>query len=174
MRRFAKPLYGLTPVPRVRIPPSPPFLFILHLQAGDIHTDIKVEDRQRTASAISPNESKPTKGYATVQQCFHPTAESGQMWFWSKTGRSDTPKGRITFRGTRESGLSGPPWGRLPKMLRHGASARKPNSTRSTTAVSALPEAGDEHRPVATAVAKFPDETELPRSPRPWPHTRRP
>jgi hypothetical protein len=28
MRRFAKPLYGLTPVPRVRIPPSPPvFLF---------------------------------------------------------------------------------------------------------------------------------------------------
>ncbi len=24
MRRFAKPLYGLTPVPRVRIPPSPP------------------------------------------------------------------------------------------------------------------------------------------------------
>ena len=25
---FAKPLYGLTPVPRVRIPPSPPlFLF---------------------------------------------------------------------------------------------------------------------------------------------------
>ena len=25
MRRFAKPLYGLTPVPRVRIPPSPPF-----------------------------------------------------------------------------------------------------------------------------------------------------
>ena len=26
MRRFAKPLYGLTPVPRVRIPPSPPVL----------------------------------------------------------------------------------------------------------------------------------------------------
>src|SRR5580700_233787 len=26
MRRFAKPLYGLTPVPRVRIPPSPPDL----------------------------------------------------------------------------------------------------------------------------------------------------
>ena len=25
MRRFAKPLYGLTPVPRVRIPPSPPY-----------------------------------------------------------------------------------------------------------------------------------------------------
>src|SRR5580698_8065911 len=25
MRRFAKPLYGLTPVPRVRILPSPPF-----------------------------------------------------------------------------------------------------------------------------------------------------
>jgi hypothetical protein len=25
MRRFAKPLYGLTPVPRVRIPASPPF-----------------------------------------------------------------------------------------------------------------------------------------------------
>src|ERR1700751_3405912 len=24
MRRFAKPLYGLTPVPRVQIPPSPP------------------------------------------------------------------------------------------------------------------------------------------------------
>src|ERR1017187_6506721 len=24
MRRFAKPVYGLTPVPRVRIPPSPP------------------------------------------------------------------------------------------------------------------------------------------------------
>ena len=24
MRRFAKPLYGLTPVPRVRIPASPP------------------------------------------------------------------------------------------------------------------------------------------------------
>jgi hypothetical protein len=40
--------------------------------------------------------------------------------------------------------------------------------------VSVLPEAGDEHPPVATAVAKFPDETELPRSPRPWPHTRRP
>ena len=28
MRRFAKPLYGLTPVPRVRIPPSPPVLTI--------------------------------------------------------------------------------------------------------------------------------------------------
>jgi hypothetical protein len=28
MRRFAKPLYGLTPVPRVRIPPSPPELAI--------------------------------------------------------------------------------------------------------------------------------------------------
>jgi enediyne biosynthesis protein E4 len=27
MRRFAKPLYGLTPVPRVRIPPSPPASF---------------------------------------------------------------------------------------------------------------------------------------------------
>jgi hypothetical protein len=27
MRRFAKPLYGLTPVPRVRIPPSPPVPF---------------------------------------------------------------------------------------------------------------------------------------------------
>jgi hypothetical protein len=25
-KRFAKPLYGLTPVPRVRIPPSPPEL----------------------------------------------------------------------------------------------------------------------------------------------------
>ena len=25
MRRFAKPLYGLTPVPRVRIPASPPY-----------------------------------------------------------------------------------------------------------------------------------------------------
>src|ERR1035438_1151719 len=28
MRRFAKPLYGLTPVPRVRIPPSPPEFFV--------------------------------------------------------------------------------------------------------------------------------------------------
>jgi hypothetical protein len=28
MRRFAKPLYGLTPVPRVRIPPSPPILLV--------------------------------------------------------------------------------------------------------------------------------------------------
>jgi hypothetical protein len=28
MRRFAKPLYGLTPVPRVRIPASPPHLAI--------------------------------------------------------------------------------------------------------------------------------------------------
>ena len=28
MRRFAKPLYGLTPVPRVRIPPSPPLLLL--------------------------------------------------------------------------------------------------------------------------------------------------
>ena len=27
MRRFAKPLYGLTPVPRVRIPPSPPAFY---------------------------------------------------------------------------------------------------------------------------------------------------
>jgi hypothetical protein len=25
---FAKPLYGLTPVPRVRIPPSPPLLLL--------------------------------------------------------------------------------------------------------------------------------------------------
>ncbi len=29
MRRFAKPLYGLTPVPRVRIPPSPPSFQLL-------------------------------------------------------------------------------------------------------------------------------------------------
>ena len=29
MRRFAKPLYGLKPVPRVRIPPSPPD-FVFH------------------------------------------------------------------------------------------------------------------------------------------------
>src|SRR6266851_7738606 len=29
MRRFAKPLYGLTPVPRVRIPPSPPYFQLL-------------------------------------------------------------------------------------------------------------------------------------------------
>ncbi len=29
MRRFAKPLYGLTPVPRVRIPPSPPCFQLL-------------------------------------------------------------------------------------------------------------------------------------------------
>jgi putative SOS response-associated peptidase YedK len=28
MRRFAKPLYGLTPVPRVRIPPSPPVILL--------------------------------------------------------------------------------------------------------------------------------------------------
>jgi hypothetical protein len=27
---FAKPLYGLTPVPRVRIPPSPPLLLICY------------------------------------------------------------------------------------------------------------------------------------------------
>ena len=35
MRRFAKPLYGLTPVPRVRIPPSPTCLFftIIYAQA---------------------------------------------------------------------------------------------------------------------------------------------
>src|ERR1700686_2968742 len=29
MRRFAKPLYGLIPVPRVRIPPSPPDPYFL-------------------------------------------------------------------------------------------------------------------------------------------------
>ena len=32
MRRFAKPLYGLTPVPRVRIPPSPPFFILPPLE----------------------------------------------------------------------------------------------------------------------------------------------
>ena len=34
MRRFAKPLYGLTPVPGVRIPPSPPVLYA----AKSLHT----------------------------------------------------------------------------------------------------------------------------------------
>jgi hypothetical protein len=32
MRRFAKPLYGLTPVPRVRIPPSPPDFLRFYFQ----------------------------------------------------------------------------------------------------------------------------------------------
>jgi hypothetical protein len=38
MRRFAKPLYGLTPVPRVRIPPSPPDFLESSIQQRD---DIK-------------------------------------------------------------------------------------------------------------------------------------
>ena len=89
----------------VRIPPSPPLLLLSNTCQLVISTLIsEVEDRQVPPSATSPNESRPTKGYATVQRCFPPTAESGQTWFWSRTGRSDTPKGRTTFRGTRESG----------------------------------------------------------------------
>ena len=34
MRRFAKPLYGLTPVPRVRIPPSPPYFQSLTVESN--------------------------------------------------------------------------------------------------------------------------------------------
>ncbi len=43
MRRFAKPLYGLTPVPRVRIPPSPPVLLFLLFTARDYQLTTKFQ-----------------------------------------------------------------------------------------------------------------------------------
>jgi len=59
-----------------------------------------VEDRQCNLT----KRIQTTKGYATVQRCFPTTAESGQIQFWSRAGKSDTAKGRTTLRGTRESG----------------------------------------------------------------------
>jgi hypothetical protein len=45
MRRFAKPLYGLTPVPRVRIPPSPPVLFVIwYLPPSDLFSAFGFEN----------------------------------------------------------------------------------------------------------------------------------
>src|SRR5450631_2655904 len=42
---FAKPLYGLTPVPRVRIPPSPPFLFMPRGLTARLRTGLHVARR---------------------------------------------------------------------------------------------------------------------------------
>src|SRR5579863_1945264 len=65
MRRFAKPLYGLTPVPRVRIPPSPPAslncrefpptLTAESAKCGDISQFLlgKPDCRESTASAVA-------------------------------------------------------------------------------------------------------------------------
>src|ERR1700758_4030110 len=41
MRRFAKPLYGLTPVPRVRIPPSPPDFLRFYFQPLQRNSELK-------------------------------------------------------------------------------------------------------------------------------------
>ena len=86
MRRFAKPLYGLTPVPRVRIPPSPPFLLIplsreacrllrhcplvapeLALVAHWLHT---------TASRAHPRSERRNRGLARNRLAGWRTAES--------------------------------------------------------------------------------------------------
>jgi hypothetical protein len=41
MRRFAKPLYGLTPVPRVRIPPSPPVTLFEFVESSTSYPPLK-------------------------------------------------------------------------------------------------------------------------------------
>jgi hypothetical protein len=51
MRRFAKPLYGLTPVPRVRIPPSPPVLQFLPFAIPDYQLTTKFKASASAKSA---------------------------------------------------------------------------------------------------------------------------
>src|SRR5207244_1903077 len=54
MRRFAKPLYGLKPVPRVRIPPSPPVLESIRAQFFSLPAH---KLRRFRASTQSPSEA---------------------------------------------------------------------------------------------------------------------
>src|SRR5271168_5035620 len=61
MRRFAKPLYGLTPVPRVRIPPSPPVGYALRILASTCKFGLVSEatpGRWRNTSGSAQNTRK--------------------------------------------------------------------------------------------------------------------
>ena len=100
---------------------------IYHLQAGDIYTDINVEDHQRIASATSPSESRQVTAHATAPWCFPPMDGSSRTWFYLGTRKSATPKARTTFRGTRESGLSGSLWAKTLLLPLPAAFRRKLN-----------------------------------------------
>src|SRR3954468_11118830 len=60
MRRFAKPLYGLTPVPRVRIPPSPPDTFQKCFLPGSRKVAVVDRDKHAIIATWKPTWLLPT------------------------------------------------------------------------------------------------------------------
>src|SRR5260370_32450099 len=83
MRRFAKPLYGLTPVPRVRIPPSPP-----------VHSKAKPRNSVVILSEIVPREARHKCSRRT---CFPRRQDTGVPIFrvLAKGGNGECTQRRI-------------------------------------------------------------------------------
>ena len=102
MRRFAKPLYGLTPVPRVRIPPSPP------RSLGCRETGLRCPENRRKSPQFF--NSYPQTGLEKVPRCT-PQASFGAVFSGRHTSSpvSTTPSGEcnaITNRRYSESDLT--------------------------------------------------------------------
>ena len=75
MRRFAKPLYGLTPVPRVRIPPSPPDP-LLSSQFTVVRASTSLAYANKTESGCIVLADKPTPVLAQALGLRSPDADA--------------------------------------------------------------------------------------------------
>ena len=116
MRRFAKPLYGLKPVPRVRIPPSPPeFQALLTEKFGLPSTALPPTLSQQTRKDGAPLRrssayNKTRKGWATRQKACQ--TGSCNVKAVSDTGPTGTPnplglgaiKRDVTYQAVDPSG----------------------------------------------------------------------
>jgi hypothetical protein len=130
MRRFAKPLYGLTPVPRVRIPPSPP----RSLNCGEV--PLLLTSKYATGARISrlfpnkPDWKERTAGQRRRALCRlfsgghmrSPVSRGALGECNAITSRGFDPS-ELTFVSTLETefGLSISPFGRTPSCRQTGS-----------------------------------------------------
>jgi len=167
MRRFAKPLYGLTPVPRVRIPPSPPLLLLSSTCKLVISTLIS-KWRITSESPVQPHQTDPDKQRAAL---YCPVVLSAN-------GRIKPDVVLVADREERHSeGAYYLSWYEGKRLIRlsvgkdaQDAAARRQRKEAELNAlnngVSVLPENGNGHPSVAAAIARFLEETELTKKPK--------
>ena len=162
MRRFAKPLYGLTPVPRVRIPPSPP----LPLLSSTCKLVIPTLIPSRWRITSEPPKCNLTKRIQTrkgLRYCPVVLSANGRIKpdVVLVNGREERhPEGAYYlewYEGKRRIRLS---VGKdaataTARRLRKEAELNAVNN-----GVTVLPDGQNGHRSVAAAVADFLDETE--------------
>jgi hypothetical protein len=92
--------------------------------------------------------------------------ESSQMWFWSETGKSDTPKARTTFPGTRRKRLIRLSVGKDATTATARRLQKEAELNAVNHGVTVLPDGQNGNRSVAVAVADFLDETKLTKKPK--------